>query len=174
MQFKAALLLLVVSACLASACGGGDSLVPKLTPTLQAGSGPAVARTPFGGTRPGTTPGAAAPVATPPPTPAPIQTYTVASGDTPNAIANKLNIPSDRIEAWVAQMLSLNNTTASGLQIGQELKLPPGATSAPAPAPGPNTGPGTAPGTPRPLTGSPSPGAPVIVQLTSPVGRVRK
>jgi hypothetical protein len=93
-------------------------------------------------------------------------TYTVVSGDTPNAIASKLNVPSDRIEAWVAQLLTMNNTTASGLQIGQELKLPPGASTAPQPAPGPNTS-----GTPRPPTGTSVPGAPVIVQLTSPVGR---
>src|SRR4051794_18567244 len=121
MQPKALVLSSLAFACLVAACGGGNSLVPKVTPASQGNNGPTVARTPFGGTRPGTTPGAPAPVATQPPTaPVPVQTYTVVSGDTPNAIAGKLNVPSDRIEAWVAQMLTLNNTTASGLQIGQE------------------------------------------------------
>jgi hypothetical protein len=95
----------------------------------------------------------------------------VESGDTPNAIANKLNVPSASADAWVSQLLSMNNTTASGLQIGQVLKLPPGATNAPPPA---NPQPGTGPGpivTPRPPGGTPGPGAPVIVQLTSPVAR---
>jgi hypothetical protein len=116
-------------------------------------------------------------VATQPPAPTagPLLTYTVEAGDTPNAIANKLNVPSDRADAWVAQLLSMNNTTASGLQIGQVLKLPPGATSAPPPTgPTGSTGSTGSTGpivTPRPVGGTPGPGAPMIVQLTSPVGR---
>jgi hypothetical protein len=171
MLLKITLALAAVLLCLTVACSGGGSLVPKATPAGN--DGPAVARTPLG--RSGATtappgPGSAA-VQPPVPTAGPLLSYMVESGDTPNAIANKLNVPSDRAEAWVAQLLSMNNTTASGLQIGQVLKLPPGATSGPPPSTAP-AGPLTAPiVTPRPVGGTPGPGAPVIVQLTSPVGR---
>src|SRR5437773_1270959 len=121
MQFKITLGLVAALLCLSVACGGGGSLVPKATPAVNQGSdGPAVARTPLA--RPGATtaPPGPGPAATQPPAPTagPALSYTVESGDTPNAIANKLNVPSDRADAWVAQMLSMNNTTASGLQIG--------------------------------------------------------
>src|SRR5262245_9596214 len=118
MQPKTPLTLIAVLLCSVVACGGGGSLVPKATPARQGGDGPTVARPPLRGQ--GTTPGAATPgpAATQPPaaTPAPLLTYTVESGDTPNAIAGKLNVPSDRIDAWVQQLLNMNNTTASGLQ----------------------------------------------------------
>jgi LysM repeat protein len=171
MQLQTTLALAAVFLCLSVACGGGGSLVPKATPVSK--DSPAVARTPLVRAGATTAPPGPGPAATQPPAPTagPILTYTVESGDTPNGIANKLNVPSDRAEAWVAQMLSMNNTTASGLQIGQVLKLPPGATSGPPPSTGPG-GPSTAPiVTPRPVGGTPGPGAPVIVQLTSPVGR---
>jgi hypothetical protein len=173
MDLKTPLALVAVLLCLAAACGGGGSLVPKVTPSSPGDGGPAVARTPLFGPR--ETPGASgsAPAATrpPAPTPGPLLSYTVESGDTPNAIANKLNVPSATADAWVAQLLSLNNTTASGLQIGQVLKLPPGTSSVPPPSnPGPSTGPGPIV-TPRPVGGTPQPGAPVIVELTSPVRR---
>jgi LysM repeat protein len=169
MQPKTALSLAAVLLCLSVACGGGGSLVPRAQATVNQGSGgPAIARTPL--VRPDATTAPPGPAATQPPAPAagPVLSYTVESGDTPNAIANKLNVPSDRTEAWVAQLLSMNNTTASGLQIGQVLKLPPGATSGPPPPSNRPAGPIV---TPRPVGGTPGPGAPVIVQLTSPVGR---
>jgi hypothetical protein len=90
----------------------------------------------------------------------------VVAGDTPGGIAEKLNVPSDRRSAWTNELLAMNNTTASALQIGQVLRLPAGATSAP--APGPSLPPPNA--TRSPLS-TPAPGAPVIVELTSPVAR---
>jgi hypothetical protein len=172
MQPKTPLALVALFLCLTAACGGGD-LVPKVTPANQAGNGPAVARSPVGGAAatpaaPGPGSAATRPPAAQLPTPGPLATYTVESGDTPNAIANKLNVPSASADAWVQQMLSMNNTTASGLQIGQVLKLPPGATSGPSPS---NPGPGAPIVTPRPVGGTPQPGAPMIVELTSPVHR---
>ncbi len=58
-------------------------------------------------------------------------TYTVKSGDTPGAIASSLGVPAAQQSQWIAQMLQMNNTTATGLQIGQVLQLPPipGASS---------------------------------------------
>lgn len=173
MQPKIPLAVIAALLCLAMACGGGGgSLVPKATPANAGSEAPAVARTPLRGANttpaaPGPNPAGARPPAA---TPAPLLSYTVASGDTPNAIANKLNVPSDRVDAWVSQLLSMNNTTASALQIGQVLKLPPGASSVPLPSvpqPGPVV-------TPRPPGGTPAPGAPVIVELTSPVARGRE
>ena len=167
------LLISSAAACLLlAACGGGNSLVPKVATPAANGGNPAVARTPLGQTgRPAapTQPALAPPTATQPPAPASVDTYTVVAGDTPNAIANKLNVASDRSDAWVAQLLSMNNTTASGLQIGQVLKLPPGGTTGGAPpAPGPGLPPANATRAPN---ASPVAGAPVIVQLTSPIGR---
>src|SRR5688572_10631473 len=105
MHSKTTQAFVLVCVCLAVACGGGgSSLVPKVSPVPGDG-GPAVARTPFG--RSGTPAASGSPGAGPsaspftPPTPGPLATYTVESGDTPNAIASKLNIPSDRIESWV-------------------------------------------------------------------------
>jgi LysM repeat protein len=164
-RFDLPLLAFATALCLA-ACGGGKSLVPRVTPAEDSG-GPAVARTPFtqsggAGTRvagPQGTPTVAAPAA--------VATYTVVSGDTPNGIAEKLNVMPAQRDAWVQQLLAMNNTTASGLQVGQVLRLPPSAsTSPPPPAP-----PGLPPSTPRPTGGTPQPAAPVILQLTSPVAR---
>jgi LysM repeat protein len=52
-------------------------------------------------------------------------TYTVVSGDSPVAIAQKLGVPVAQQQAWANQLVSLNNTTATGLQVGQVLQLPP-------------------------------------------------
>ena len=159
--------LVAVLCGVAVACGGGGDLVPKATPARPNTDAPTIARTPLRGQP--TTPSAPGPATSPSPvaTPASLLTYTVESGDTPNAIAGKLNVPSDRVEAWVQQLLSMNNTTASGLQIGQVLKLPPGASSGPRPS-SPPPGPVT---TSPPPGATPVPGAPVITQLTSPVAR---
>ena len=91
----------------------GTTTTAGATPTRPAGTSgvsttPAIAATP----RPAGTPGAGG-------------TYTVVSGDSPNAIATKLNVPSAQQQAWVLQMLQLNNVTAQTLQIGQVLQLPP-------------------------------------------------
>jgi len=51
--------------------------------------------------------------------------YTVKAGDTPGSIASSLGVPAAQQQAWIAQMLQMNNTTATGLQIGQVLQLPP-------------------------------------------------
>jgi LysM repeat protein len=52
-------------------------------------------------------------------------TYTVVSGDYPVLIAEKLGVPEAQRLAWAQQMLALNGLTASGLQVGQVLQLPP-------------------------------------------------
>jgi LysM repeat protein len=52
-------------------------------------------------------------------------TYTVQSGDSPVSIAAKLGVPVAQQQAWANQLLSLNNTSATGLQVGQVLQLPP-------------------------------------------------
>ena len=159
--------LAVVLACLLIACGGGDGLVPKVTPTLDPGNGgPAVARTPFTkGGRPVTQAAGPPPAtATQQPPQAPPQTYTVVSGDTASGIASKLNVPSDRRDDWVRLLLTMNNTSPESLQVGQVLRLPAGATSAP--PPGPTTAATRPAGTPPPPASQP-----VIVQLTSPVAR---
>jgi LysM repeat protein len=102
-----------------------------------------------------TTPAAIAPTATPPrtstpgtaatapagtPTPRPTvaagaSTYTVVDGDYPLLIAQKVGIPDAQQAAWAEQMLALNNATASGLTVGQVLRLPastpPGAATTP-------------------------------------------
>jgi len=51
--------------------------------------------------------------------------YTVVSGDTPGGIAEKVGVPADARDAWIEEMLALNGVPANGLQIGQELILPP-------------------------------------------------
>jgi LysM repeat protein len=62
-------------------------------------------------------------------------TYTVVSGDYPVLIAEKLGVPEAQRLVWAQQMLTLNGLTASGLQVGQVLQLPPipsgGATPTP-------------------------------------------
>ena len=67
-------------------------------------------------------------------------TYTVQSGDTLGAIAQRFSVPADGQAAWIAEVLRLNNMQdARQLQAGQELKLPtiaatarPSGTSTPA------------------------------------------
>jgi LysM repeat protein len=110
---------------------GQELSLPRSTATAsttpRAGT-PAAGATP---TRPAGTPGAATPTpgtaATPRPggTPGAGGTYTVVSGDSPNGIATKLGVPAAQQQAWVAQLLQMNNTTANTLQIGQILQLPP-------------------------------------------------
>ena len=58
-------------------------------------------------------------------TPQQATTYTVVAGDNPSVIAEKLRIPAAQRETWIQQLLTLNNTTATALQIGQTLRLPP-------------------------------------------------
>ena len=58
-------------------------------------------------------------------TPSQATTYTVIAGDNPGAIAEKQGIPLAQRAAWIQQLLTLNNTTATTLQIGQVLRLPP-------------------------------------------------
>ena len=97
-------------------------------------------------TRPAATPTAqtAAPtptpqLASPTPTPRPTVvggggTYTVVSGDNPHLIGQKYCVPTAQLDAWANQLLALNNTTASGLQVGQVLQLPantPGCGTSP-------------------------------------------
>jgi len=64
-------------------------------------------------------------------TPAAGATYTVVSGDTLSGIAVKQNVPVDQRTAWITQVQTLNNMTATSvLQIGQVLKLPPAPAAA--------------------------------------------
>jgi LysM repeat protein len=95
------------------------STTPRLGTTATAGATP---------TRPSGTPGSGStPSATPRPsgTPGASGGYTVVAGDSPNGIAAKLGVPAAQQQAWVLQMLQMNNVTAQTLQIGQVLQLPP-------------------------------------------------
>ena len=94
------------------------STTPRPGTTTTAGSAP---------TRAAGTPTSGAATATPRPagTPGAGGTYTVVSGDSPNGIATKVGVPAAQQQAWVLQMLQLNNVTAQTLQIGQVLQLPP-------------------------------------------------
>jgi LysM repeat protein len=76
---------------------------------------------------------AAAPTATPQPAaPTPTRqpvaggggTYTVVANDNPHLIGQKHCVTTAQLDAWANQLLALNNTTASGLQVGQVLQLP--------------------------------------------------
>lgn len=53
------------------------------------------------------------------------QRYTVVSGDSPGAIAEKVGVPAEVRNDWIEEMLALNGVTATTLQVGQELILPP-------------------------------------------------
>jgi LysM repeat protein len=93
--------------------------------------------TPTPGTRTATPAGTSTPGSASTPTPTPRATapggggtYTVESGDNPTAIAEKLGVPESQRAAWVEQFLALNNVSASGLVIGDVLKLPPGTPGA--------------------------------------------
>jgi LysM repeat protein len=58
-------------------------------------------------------------------------TYTVVSGDTLGAIAQRLNVPADGQAAWISEVLRLNDMQdARQLRTGQELKLPAVAATA--------------------------------------------
>ena len=99
----------------------------------------------------GTTPGSTAgPVPTATPEPAPTETpapatYTVEPGDNPTLIAQSVGVPEDQVDAWVAELLALNDTEATALQVGQTLNLPPINGQGPGTVPA-NTGdPGAAP-----------------------------
>ena len=54
------------------------------------------------------------------------RTYTVVSGDTPLAIAEKLNIPAAQQASWANELVALNGVDPSSLQIGKVLDLPLG------------------------------------------------
>jgi LysM repeat protein len=51
--------------------------------------------------------------------------YTVVAGDVPSVIAEKVGVPVDARDAWIEEMLALNGVTATTLQVGQVLILPP-------------------------------------------------
>jgi LysM repeat protein len=53
-------------------------------------------------------------------------TYTVQDGDYPLLIAEKLGVPEAQRDAWVQQLLALNNVSATQLFVGQVLQLPAG------------------------------------------------
>jgi LysM repeat protein len=60
-----------------------------------------------------------------PPTASAPSTYVVESGDYRTLIAAKVGAPAEAQDAWVAEMLALNGTEATLLQVGQTLQLPP-------------------------------------------------
>lgn len=92
-------------------------------PTQPASTGAAPAAT---GSAPATgSPAAPSGTAAPAPTAFTQERYTVVSGDTPGGIAEKVGVPEENRAAWIEEMLALNGVTATGLQIGQELILPP-------------------------------------------------
>ena len=63
--------------------------------------------------------------ATPAPTAFTQEHYTVAAGDTPGGIAAKVGVPENSRASWIQEMLALNGATATTLQVGQQLILPP-------------------------------------------------
>jgi hypothetical protein len=48
----------------------------------------------------------------------------VVSGDNPSIIGGKHCVPDSQLAAWADSLLTLNNKTASGLQVGDVLQLP--------------------------------------------------
>ena len=117
---------LAVFSCLAmlgTAClmGGGSEQTP--TPVTT----PLV--TPQANVQAARTVGLATATATPWPTVLPARpldtSYVVQSGDNPTLIAEYANVPAAQRDAWITEMLALNNTDAHSLQIGQKLVLPP-------------------------------------------------
>jgi hypothetical protein len=121
---------------------GASSLLPDITatqgiiaagtqtpavtvPTQPASTGAGTVPTTTGGQPATSATAPAAQTAAPAPTAFTQQRYTVVSGDTPGGIAEKLGVPVDTRDAWIEEMLALNGVPATGLQIGQELILPP-------------------------------------------------
>jgi LysM repeat protein len=100
----------------------GTTTTAGTTPTRPSGTPgtPSAGATPSATPRTGTTPTTGGTPAT-----GGGNTYTVVSGASPNSIAAKLGVPAGQQQAWVVQMLQMNNTTAQTLQIGQVLNLPP-------------------------------------------------
>jgi hypothetical protein len=68
--------------------------------------------------------------------------YTVVEGDNPGLIAEKVGVPADRRPSWITEMLALNGVTATTLQIGQELVLPPFDSAGPLPTQSTSSGSG--------------------------------
>ncbi len=124
------------------ACGGGK-LPTATTPTVSRTVSTVPSPTRPAGTTTAKTPSASVSVtvspanatALPAASGSSFQTthYTVVAGDNPGAIAEKLGVPLDRRESWIEEMLSLNGVTATTLQIGQDLILPPFDATAPLP-----------------------------------------
>ena len=94
-------------------------------PATTSGSGTAStsAPAPTATTAPATTPPAASPTPQPAVTGG-AGTYTVVAEDYPLLIAEKVGVPEAQRTAWAEQLLILNDATASGLAVGQELQLP--------------------------------------------------
>jgi LysM repeat protein len=103
----------------------GTPTPPVTAPTQPASTGVGAAPTTTDGQHGASATVPAAQTAGPAPTAFTQQRYTVASGDTPGGIAEKLGVPADIRDAWIDEMLALNGVPATGLQIGQELILPP-------------------------------------------------
>jgi LysM repeat protein len=108
------------------AAGAAASPTPVRTPTIApTATSPAATPTP--------TVAVAAATPTPTSTAVPVPsvpvtggggTYTVVSGDYPILIAEKLGVPVAQQDAWAQQLLALNATCSSCLQVGQILQLP--------------------------------------------------
>lgn len=105
---------------------GQELILPVARTATPAASAVTPARTPAPGAPTATrSPSAGAtPAATTSSGGASGRTYTVVSGDFPLAIAEKLNVPEAQRAAWANELLSLNATTAAGLNVGDVLRLP--------------------------------------------------
>ncbi len=105
---------------------GTQSAPTQVIPTQPAatGSQPTTTST---GAQAETTATTAAPAGTTAPAPTAFtqERYTVVSGDTPGGIAEKVGVPEGSRDSWIQEMLALNGVTATTLQVGQELILPP-------------------------------------------------
>ncbi len=101
------------------------TVTPRVTITATAALGAARTVTPATSPAASATAGAQS-SATPRPTVvAGAGTYTVVSGDNPTLIGQKLGVPASALAAWADQLMTLNGTNASSLQVGQVLQLPP-------------------------------------------------
>jgi LysM repeat protein len=109
---------LICIGALGTAClPGGSSPPPEPTATLQAEVQVLRATS--------TSVSSPTPSATPLPIAAPVSTYIVRAGDYPTLIAQNADIPPEKRDAWVRELLALNGVEATSLQIGQKLILPP-------------------------------------------------